>query len=189
MEGGGEIPHFFMETVEALNQRLKDYYGIDTVTTDPIFRIVWADDQVEKRLVEYLDTGIALLFPEVREVKKYPYLKGLYVLERLVVVPEINAKDLPASKVSYEPLWAYRDARDNPLPPIWDATKFVIDALYAVLGKKSLVKYVDTEGTEEARQMRVEKLQEELFGNETNTGDALAHNQAVIVPRNYEKAN
>src|SRR6187399_909819 len=138
MEGGGEIPHFFMETVEALNQRLKDYYGIDTVTTDPIFRIVWADDQVEKRLVEYLDTGIALLFPEVREVKKYPYLKGLYVLERLVVIPEINAKDLPASKISYEPLWAYRDARDNPLPPIWEATSSLSTPSTLYLAKRVL---------------------------------------------------
>jgi hypothetical protein len=30
---------------------------------------------------------------------------------------------------------------------------------------------------------------EELFGDETETGDALAYGEAIVVPRNYEKEN
>lgn len=177
-----------METLETLNGRLVEYYGIDTVTGRPIFRIVWANDEVEKRLVDEV-AGIQLLCPEVREVKKYPYLKDLYVLERLVLVPDINQKELPTSKLSYEPVWAYRNEAGMPMPPIWVATQFVVDTLYAALGKKSLAKYVDTEEntTPEGLDARVVKLHEELFGNETETTDALAYHEGIVVPSNYKK--
>jgi len=156
-----------------------------------MFRISWANDEVEMRLVQETDMGVSLLFPEVREVKKYPYLKDLYVLERLVIVPDINKAELPTQKLSYEPIWAYRDVNNHPLPPIWDATKLVIDVLYAALGKKSLVKYVDSEmnTTPEGRDQRITNLQNELFGNETDTGDALRYHEGVTVPSNYTKEN
>lgn len=178
-----------MESVETLNTRLIDFFGIDSNTGRPIFRIVWSDDQTEKRRVDTLDSGIHLLFPEVREVPKYPYLPHTYVLERLVLVPEVNQAELPVSKMSYEPLWAYRDARGNNVPPVWVPTKFIIDTLYAALGKKSLAKYVDSEEntTEEGRQQRITKMCEELFGNENETTDAMAYGEAIVVPNNYEK--
>lgn len=178
-----------MESIETLNQRLVDYFGVDSDTGRPMFRIVWADDETEQRLMATLDTGIHLLYPEVREVKKYPYLQHLYVLERLVVIPDVNQRELPVGKLSYEPIWAYRDVNGNPLPPIWDATKLVVDVLYAALGKKSLAKYTDSEEntTKEGREQRIEKLAEELFGDETETGDALAYGEAIVVPRNYER--
>lgn len=180
-----------METIETLNQRLIEYYGIDTITGGPMFRIVWTNDQTEKRLVNEMDSGVHLLFPEVIEVKKYPYLKDMYVLERLVIVPDVNQRELPASKLSYEPVWAYHDACNRALPPIWKATKFVVDALYAALGKKSLVKYVEDEKntTEEGRKFRISELQEELFGNETDVGDALAYGDGIVVPSKYKKEN
>ncbi len=178
-----------MESIDTLNARLVDHYGIDSDTGRAIFRIVWANDETEKRLVDRLDNGIHLLYEQVMEVKKYPYLQDLYVLERLVVVPDVNQRELPTSKQSYEPLWAYRDSNDMPLPPIWTATKFVVDTLYAALGKKSMRKYIQSEKetTEEGRQQRIMELAEELFGNETETGDAMAYGQAIVVPENYKK--
>ena len=178
-----------MESIETLNQRLIDYYGLDSSTGRPMFRIVWANDELEKRLVDSLDSGIELLYPAVREVKKYPYLKDLYVLERLVVVPDINQRELPTSKMSYEPLWAYYDEHKMPLPPIWEATRFIVDTLYAALGKTSLAKYVDSEKntTPEGREQRISELQGELFGNETDTGDALAYKEGIVVPTTYKK--
>lgn len=178
-----------MESLDTLNARLVDYYGIDSSTGRPIFRIVWANDETEKRLVDELRGGIQLMYPIVMEVEKYPYLKNLYVLERLVVIPEVNQAELPTAKLSYEPLWAYRDENAHPMPPIWDATKFVIDTLYAALGKKSLAKYVDSEKntTPEGLDQRIVELQEELFGNETEVGDALAYKEGIVVPPNYKK--
>jgi len=180
-----------MESIETLNTRLIDEYGADSTTGQPIFRIVWANDQTEKRLTNYLENGTRLLYPVVMEMRKYPYLRNTHVLERLVVVPEENQHELPTSKVSYEPIWAYRDGDDNPLPPIWSATKFIIDCLYAALGKKSLAKYVDDEKntTPEGREQRISELQLELFGNETETADALRYKEGISVPSNYKKEN
>lgn len=176
-----------MESIETLNRRLVDEYGSDSDTNRPMFRIVWANDQLEKRMVIHLDSGIQLLHPEVREVKKYPYLKDLYVLERLVVVPDMNREELAGLKLSYEPIWAYRSANNEPLHPIWTATKMVVDVLYAALGKKGLAKYVENTSAE-AQEERIQKLGEELFGNETETGDAMAYGEAIVVPRNYVKS-
>jgi hypothetical protein len=110
------------------------------------------------------------------------------VLERLVIVPDENQPELLVKK-SYEPVWTYCDAQRNPLPPVWPATKLVIDTLYAALGKTSLAKYVDSERntTEEGRQQRVTELQAELFGDETDTGDALRYKEGIVVPPNYVK--
>lgn len=168
-----------MESINSLNQQLKDQYGTDTSTGKVIFRIVWANDETEKRMVQHTDSGIELLYPEVREVKKYPYLADLYVLERLVVIPDINKPELPAAKLSYEPIWAYCDGRRQPLPPIWGATKLIIDTLYAALGKKSLRTYIENPDSPEVREKRLDKIQEELFGNESNVTDALTHKQGV----------
>jgi hypothetical protein len=179
-----------MESVETLNNRLKDYFGTDVSSGQAIFRIVWANDQLEKRLVDNID-GIQFLHPQIREVKKYTYMKDLYVLERLVVIPAIDQQNLPVNKVSYEPVWAYCDASRNPLPPIWSATKLVVDTLYAALGKKSLRQYTDSEmnTTPEGKDQRIKELQAELFGDETEVGDALRYKEGIVVPHNYTKDN
>jgi len=95
-------------------------------------------------------------------------------------------QELAGAKQSYEPIWTYRDAQNNALPPIWTATKVVVDILYAALGKKSLRKYIE-DTSPEAKELRIDKLQQELFGNESETGDALAYKQAIVVPQTYEK--
>lgn len=178
-----------MESIDTLNTRLIDYYGVDTVTGQSMFRIVWANKQTEMRKMDTLDGGIQLLYPVVREVKKYPYLKDLWVLERLVLVPEANQDELPSAKTSYEPLWAYRNPADNYLYPTWTATQFVIDTLYAALGRQSMAKYVDDEKntTPEGREERISELQNELFGDETDVSDALAYGDGIVVPSNYKK--
>jgi hypothetical protein len=178
-----------MEKIDTLNQRLEDFYGCDSDTGKPIFRIVWANSETEKRMMDTTDTGVQLLYPAVREVKKYPYLKDLYVLERLVVVPEMNLPELPATKLSYEPLWAFRDPDERFIYPSWDAAKFIVDTLYAALGKSSMAKYVDDEKntTKEGRDQRIQELQGELFGNETETSDALKYKQGIVVPNSYDK--
>src|SRR6187402_2775704 len=132
-----------MESIETLNTRLIDFFGTDADTGRPMFRIVWANDELEKRLVN--------------EVKKYPYLQDLYVLEQYVLVPEFQEHELPTAKKSYEPLWAYCNDQREPRPPTWPATKLVIDTMYAVKGVSSLRKYVDSElnTTEDGRQQRI----------------------------------
>lgn len=178
-----------METIEALNKRLVDHYGLDSHTGYPMFRIVWSNDQLEKRKVSITDSGMQLLHPMVLEVKKYPYLKDVYILERLVIVPKDDQEEIPTSKLSYEPIWAYHTSDGEARPPVWEATKFIVDTLYAALGKKSMAKYVDSEKntTPEGREQRITELHEELFGDETEVGDALRYKEGIVVPSNYKK--
>jgi hypothetical protein len=173
------------ETISSLNQQLVDAFGLDTSTNQSIFRIVWSDDETEKRMVSDIG-GIHLLYPEIREVKKYPYVKGMYILERLVLVPYYQRHELADVKLSYEPIWTFCDKAGNYLPPTWPACKFVVDTLYAALGKKSLAKYAEDTGPEQ-KEERIKKISDELFGNETDVGDALAHKAGVVVPSNYKE--
>lgn len=179
------------EYVETINGLLVDLYGIDTISGQPMWRVVWSDDQTEKRLTDVLDSGIKLIHPIVREVKKYPFIKAKYILERLVIVPDINQKDLPTTKLSYEPMWTFMDAQGRYLPPKFAAAKFVVDTVYAALGKQSLARYKDPdagltkEDLIEKKLAQIQELELELFGNETDTTDALAYDEGIVVPNSY----
>lgn len=179
------------EPIERINKWLSDTYSIDIASGKPIWRVVWSEDQFEHRLTEYTDGGIALLIPEVRELPKYrQWIREKYVLEQLVAIPITSMRELPATKVSYEPLWVFEHhSTGQALPPLISVCKFVIDAVNAAKGHHSMRKYVDDEAKNpiESRENRINKLQEELFGNETDTGDALAYKEGVVVPNNYTK--
>lgn len=186
-----------VESIESINSRLVDHFGLDTSTSQPIWRVVWSEDQFENRLGTYDDYTPAGLYlrtvTEVRYVPKYrQWVKRKYVLERLVSIPDANLPELPASKVSYEPLWVFETTSGKYLPPRFDACKIIVDAVYAAQGHGDLVKYKDPDygllpdEQYEKKTQEIDKLQQELFGNESYVGDALAHKEAIIVPRNFE---
>lgn len=177
------------EPIESINQQLVNLFGIDTITSQPMFRVVWSNDQFERRLVDTTDKGIFLLHSEVREVPKYPWIKERYILERLVLVPEFHQTELAGKKLSYEPLWVFKGKDEQYVPPTLWACKFVIDTVFAALGKKGLVKYVDEEARNpvEYKKMRIKEYEEQLFGDESSlqlktvTGEAVAYTG----PTNY----
>jgi hypothetical protein len=188
------------ENIESLNRQLIDLFGIDTITGQPIWRIVWSEEQYEWRYGTYDDIteyGLYLrTVTETRFVPKYrQWIQNKYVLERLVVIPESSSGDLPATKLSYEPIYPFQTNSGQYLPPRLDAAQFVIDTVLSAMGKSSLAKYQDPvngltgEDYVEMKNKELDILQEDLFGNETDTGDALAHGEAIIVPRNYKKEN
>jgi len=172
------------EPIENINRQLVDLFGIDTITGKPIFRIVWSEDQFEKRLTSFTDEGLALLYPEVRLLPKYrQWIQNKYVLERLCVVPEINQDEIPTDKLSYEPIWVFEKKDGVAIPPTLWASKFVIDSLYAAMGKKSLRKYIDDEAKnpDEYKEKRLKEYEEQLFGDESSllgrtiTGEAVGY--------------
>lgn len=188
------------ETIETINRQLSDQYGIDTLSGQAIWRVVWSEDQFEHRYGTYDDYTPSGLYirtaTEVRYVPKYrQWIKEKYVLERLVLIPEINAGDLPATKMSYEPLYVFETNSGKYLPPRLDAAQFIINTVLAAQGKGNLARYKDpvsglsSEDYLAMKAKEIDDLQEELFGNETDTGDALAHGEAIIVPRNYKQEN
>jgi hypothetical protein len=165
-----------MEALETINQRLADYYGTDVVNGLPIYRVVWSNDQFEQRLMHYTDAGVELLNPEMRQVPKYRnYIHNKWILENLTVVPEFQQKEL-GTPISYEPLFVFETNDGKFLPYKWEAIVFVIDTVRVARGEVSIyAKYVDTETSDE----RIDKLEQDLFGNETKTTDALAHKRGV----------
>ena len=187
------------ESIESINQQLKDIFGIDTVTGLPIWRVAWSEDQFENRLGTYDDFSPAGIYlrtvTEVRKVPKYrQWITKKYVLERLCVVPIINEKDLPDKKTSYEPLHAFEDKYGNYLPPKFNACQFIINLVYAVQYGVKITRYADPNVSQEAQlqlqKERVDKLQEELFGDELgDIGLDLLNGQAVSVPSNYGDKN
>lgn len=182
------------ETLDTVNQFLRDTFGIDTDDSLPIFRVVWADDQFDKRETKFTDSGIELLEPEVRELPKYPWIEHAYVLERRVLVPDMNLKELAGVKKSYEPVWAFYDAYGEPVAPTIQGCKFVVDVLYAALGKTGLAKYKDPDAglspqeLYEKRQAEIDVIENELFGNESGLKQSTIDcGSAIIMPSNYNK--
>jgi hypothetical protein len=172
-----------METLKELNARLIARYST-AWDNSPIYRIVWSDDQFETREVTSSDAGIQYLTPIFKEVPKYRhYIQHKYILEKFVEVPEQQQKELAGKKVNYEPLWTFEDRFGNALIPKWEVCELVIHTVQAAMGRSSLFKYVDPDSIDpvEKRQERIEKLEKEMFGNETNTGDALAHGFGVAL--------
>lgn len=184
------------EKIATINQFLRDTFGIDTDDSLPMFRVVWSEDQYEKRLTKYTDTGIELLQPEVRLLPKYKqFIQDSYILERRVLVPEQNQEELAGLKKSYEPLWVFRQDNGDPTPPTIYGCKFIIDTMYAALGKKNLSKYKDPmDGltpaeSYELNKQRLDKTHNELFGDESSLGGEThnASGSAIIMPENYSK--
>ena len=191
-------PHKLPESdINTLNEKLKTIFGIDVVTGLPIWRVVWSDDQFEKRFGTFDDITPAGIFlrtvTEVREVPKYKhYISARYILERLVVVPDVQQKEI-CTKISYEPIWTFEDKAGNWLAPKWNACEFIIQLVYSVQHGSKMSRYEDDESDQEKslalKEKRIEGLVEELFGDQSSLGGGTyLTGDTVIVPRNFEKA-
>jgi hypothetical protein len=170
-----------MESVEVINQRLLDQFG-RFEDGRPNWRVVWSDDQLEKRFVTHTKEGFELPSPVAAEVRKYSYIVARYVLEKIVPVPQIDGNEL-TTKTSYEPIWTFEDSHGNALPPIYDAISLLIRTVNENLYRAGRnIPYKTPEGmgnTAEEQKMRADKLYQELYGNETSVSDALSLDTAV----------
>lgn len=176
-----------VETIESINAQLVRFYGNEPQADDkPRFRVVFSDDQFEKRLTNQTDEGFDLLYPEVRLLPKYrQYIQAKYILERLVPIDQNNT-DL-VEKVGYEPAHVFMDSKGNYLPPRFDMCSLVCDSLLLASGRKpGMKKYNDPDVDPEYRDKVVKTMMNDLFGNETNTGDALAYKEGVTNPAGPE---
>lgn len=177
------------ESIETINKRLKDLHGYFSTTAYPMYRVVFSDEQFEKRRTQFTPEGLKLQFPIVAERPKYRhYLPSCYVLERVVEVPPFAETDL-VSKWSYEPIWAFLTSDGKPLPPLWRAIELIIKSLLDASAKTVGAKYKDPRSGIKTKKdwddfdhTQINKMCEELFGNESEIGDALHYKEAIIVP-------
>lgn len=174
--------------IEELNKKLKEKYGRFSTTDLANWRVVWSTNQTEKIWTKFTKEGFELQQEEVREMRKYIYedQKDLYVLERCLPVPDFAHSKL-VEPYSYEPVWFFKDANGKPLPPAMFAIEFIVDQISKqaskVVGRKYQSEFdVDGKDAPEAQEMRLRKLESELFGNETDVTDALSHKEGIVVP-------
>lgn len=176
--------------LDKMNKSLDDKYG--RIENLPNYRVVWSEGLLEKRLVSYTKDGFQLLYPEIREVPKYgQWIQNKYILERLAIVPEINKNEL-TTPLSYEPLWVFEDKFGNSIQPSLGACYFVIEQVIRNMsGEVEHYKDPDAGLTKEQwlekKRNELTELEQALYGNETDTGDALAYHEGIVVPSNYKK--
>lgn len=121
--------------IHLINRRLKDIYGVDFLN-QPIYRIVWSNDEIEKRFGTFTDyipgTNIFIReVTEVREVKKYNYLEPQYVLEKLFFNQHnkeiLDNKTLAPQICTYEPLHAFGHEKNGRAKEVvWRAVELLL---------------------------------------------------------------
>lgn len=177
------------QDVKRINQQLIDHFGVDTISGAAMWRVSWSNDQYEKRLTDCTPEGLTLLFPEVRELPKYQWIRDRWILERLCLIPDINVAELPTQRQSYECMYPFENAyTGDALPPNFEAARFVVNAVYAAMGKRGMRHYIDDLAKEspEQKAARIDKLQEELFGDESSLLGRTITGEAIVVPPSYE---
>lgn len=165
-----------VEPIERINKFLVDQFGIYE-DGRPKFRVVFSEGLIEKRILTHTKDGFELLTPIVEEIPKYQHIKDRYVLEQLSIVPDGVESDL-TERLTYEPLWTFEDRHGKYLPPRIDVCKLIIEQIYVNMGVMPRKYTEDPE--KEAKELA--KVEEYLFGDETEVTDALHWNQAVTVP-------
>jgi len=177
------------ETIQTLNERLRSLFGFFSHTANPLWRIVFSFDEFEKRWVTHTPEGFNLTSPIIALRPKYRnYINPpAFVLERAMEIPPFANTDL-VEKFSYEPVWVFKDARGNNLPPIWPAIKLIIESVNSKSARSVGAKYKDPEigdtpeETLELQNAALDKLANELFGESSDIADSLHYKNAVIVP-------
>lgn len=114
------------EHVKSINRRLfkfgKNPDGL------PIYRIVFSDDQREKRRGKFnVFYGKIFLRTEVgiKETKKYSYIKSKFLIEKWIephLVNMLSNNEIVDSN-GYEPIYVFEDKDGNFLRPIWSVSE------------------------------------------------------------------
>lgn len=170
-------------------------YGIDTESSQPMWRISWAADQYEMRVDDVTPLGVKLLFPELMNFPKYSWIKDNWILENLVLVPLDNLNELAGKKKSYECIWRFYDRFKKPVQPEFWACQFVIDSVNAAKtgNPMNVRKYYDPNVSSDPKEQleinkkRIDDLVTQLFGDESDLMLRTVTGEAIVVPKNYEK--
>ena len=123
----------FNSDIDRINAQLAKVYGLEVRSNRPVFRIVNSAKTTEKRLGVFRDFTESGIFirevKEVREVLKYNYLKDTWVLEKLVWIGGRNPELPEARGYNYECMWAFLNAKKEPLYPHFNIVELFISLL------------------------------------------------------------
>lgn len=183
---GPFLPSNFMETLEIINQRLKDNYGLG-INDLPKYRVVWSTSQREVRtglFVKQTEAGIYLGEAiKTEEVEKYPMYSDYWILE--CIQPNIGNHELKA-RYSYEPLWVFADQNGNPLPFDWEVIeKIIYFQQYGMAKPIPTQRELDHAYEEEIEREKAEMLDQ--LQHDEAFPDKMYDSKVVTVPSNYKE--
>jgi len=162
-----------MLVIAAINDSLKHQYRV--LDGRAMYRIVWSDDQLEKRMGTYCDYYGSILIREehkcLREIKKYWYLTTpCWVLEKLVFLPhEREMYDLikelvEARNGTYETVYTFINKKGEHLPVVHEIVEVILHTLHNPTQKMSQSDFEAMEKLEEKAEMDL--FEAELMENE-----------------------
>ena len=129
------------------NQRLLEWYGRHRFDTRPLFRVVVAGEEFEKRLGTFNDFHGDIWHRQVTEVRlvpKYPYLPPeTYVFESLR--PNAVPEEIKEGPLIYDLVWALLDKEGTPLPLRWTPIEMIVYNLFNPQAKKTDADFADDE--------------------------------------------
>lgn len=118
---------------KVINERMARLWGHHLIVNKPNYQIVFADEQLtEKRCGTFdLYAGDIFLREEtgIREVEKYPWVRGQWIIESLVPNPHPDVYD---GDYIYNIIWAFPEN----LPLNWNAILKLMNAIFLNLSQK-----------------------------------------------------
>lgn len=165
---------------QATNDKLLELYGKHILCGLANFRVVWSEDQFEKRFGTFdVYAGDRFIRTEtgIRETQKYSYLDHQWIVERLH--PNYH-KDVMEGNYIYECLWAFPKG----LPLKWEAVDYCCKMALAMLPNEKNVPRTEAEAIyqdEEKKKQEVKEEREKLdnVSNESNLEMSLHEGDAV----------
>ena len=131
----------------ACNLRLLTYYGRHRYDSRPLFRVVRAGEEFEKRFGTFNDFHGDIWYRQVTEervVQKYPYLPPeTYVFESLR--PNALPDEIREGPLIYDLVWALLDKENNPLPLRWSPIELIVYNLFNPKPKKTMKQLAEEE--------------------------------------------
>lgn len=150
-----------LEDCKAINATLERLYGKHPIVNNANFRLVFSDEQFEKRSGEKsVYCGELYLRKEdgIHEVPKYSYLDAQWVVERLIAN---HHQDVFEGNYTYEPVYAFPS--NMPMPP-WKAIEFLIKRLFVVDGVKRTATASEAKMEEEEKMKKAKEHARNLLG-------------------------
>jgi len=176
--------------VEDINRIIKvhgtNQYG------DPLFRVVFSDDQTERRNGIYEDYSgdiYVKTVKEIREVKKYPWVKAKWILERWASGEISHHPSLVSDKNGvFICVYVFQDINQNYLPPLLKVTEIVIsNLLHPRMKSEALAQ--DKEILSKEEKIEVDKIEEEIIiqSDELASKDSKSRRESMSVGYTKEK--
>lgn len=141
------------------NRRLLEWYGRHRHDSRPLFRVVRAGDEFERRFGTFNDFYGDIWYRQVTEeriVPKYPYLPPeTFVFESLR--PNALPHEVREGPLIYDLVWALLDKNDKPMPLRWGPIELIVYNLFNPRPKPSPSDLADAEQKQFDKEVEIGK--------------------------------